>query len=44
LNSAILEAANELRLLEALFPLGNPEYLKAFEPLARGGLILALSC
>ena len=32
LVSATLEAANELRLLQALFPLGNAEYLKAFEP------------
>jgi hypothetical protein len=32
LVSATLEAANELRLLQALFPLGNAEYLRAFEP------------
>lgn len=32
LVSIALEAANELRLLQALFPLGNAEYLKAFEP------------
>jgi hypothetical protein len=32
LVSIALEAANELRLLGALFPLGNAEYLKAFEP------------
>jgi Domain of unknown function (DUF4386) len=32
LVSIALEAANELRLLEALFPLGNAEYLRAFEP------------
>jgi hypothetical protein len=32
LVSIALEAANELRLFQALLPLGNDEYLKAFEP------------
>jgi hypothetical protein len=32
LVTATLEAANELRLLQALFPLGSAEYLRAFEP------------
>jgi hypothetical protein len=32
LISIAVEAANELQLLAALSPLGNAEYLKAFEP------------
>ena len=32
LVSIALEAANELQLLAALFPLGNAGYLRAFEP------------
>jgi hypothetical protein len=32
LVSIALEAANELRLIQALFPLGDAGYLKAFEP------------
>lgn len=32
LVSIALEAGNELRLLQTLLPLGNAEYLKAFEP------------
>lgn len=32
LVSIALEAANELQLLSALFPLGNAEYLRTFQP------------